>query len=68
MTRTIKISGMHCPHCVAAVKQALEEVTGVTNVEVSLENEQAVVEAEGVNDAVLTETVEDIGFDVVEVK
>ncbi len=68
MTKTIKISGMHCQHCVVAVTQALQEIAGVTKVEVSLENAQAVVEAEGVTDAALTEAVEDIGFDVEEVK
>ena len=68
MIRTIKIEGMHCPNCVAAVKRELEALEGVTKVDVSLEDAQAIVEAEGVTDETLQATIEDIGFDVVEIK
>lgn len=34
---TIKVSGMTCQHCVAAVTKALESIDGVTNVKVDLE-------------------------------
>ena len=68
MIRTIKIEGMHCPNCVAAVKRELEALEGVTKVDVSLEEAQAIVEVENVADATLQETIEDIGFDVVEIK
>ena len=40
MIRTIKIEGMHCPNCVAAVKRELEALEGVTKVDVSLEEAQ----------------------------
>ncbi len=68
MLKTIKIEGMHCMNCVAAVKNALAEIEGVTHVDVSLEDAQAVIEAEEIADEVLQETIEDIGFDVVEIK
>ena len=68
MLKTIKIEGMHCPNCVAAVKNALAELEGITHVDVSLEDAQAIVEAEEIADEVLQETIEDIGFDVVEIK
>lgn len=68
MTKTISIEGMHCQHCVAAVKEALETVAGVSKVAVSLENNNAVVEADGASDAALKEAIEDIGFDVVGIK
>ncbi len=64
MTKTIRISGMHCAHCTAAVTAALQAVAGVSSVSVSLEKQQAVVEAEGVADAALQAAIEDIGFDV----
>ncbi len=35
MTKTLKIDGMMCPHCEAAVKKALEAVAGVECAEVS---------------------------------
>ena len=68
MIRTIKIEGMHCMNCVAAVKRELEALEGVTKVDVSLEEAQAIVEVENVADETLQETIEDIGFDVVEIK
>ena len=68
MIRTIKIEGMHCPNCVAAVKRELEALEGVTEVDVSLEEAQAIVEVENVADETLQEAIEDIGFDVVEIK
>jgi len=33
---TIKLDGLSCQHCIAAVKEAIEEVPGVTKVEVTL--------------------------------
>ena len=68
MIKEIKIEGMHCPNCVAAVKRELEALEGVTKVDVSLEDAQAIVEAEGVSDDALQAAIEDIGFDVVEIK
>lgn len=64
MTKTIAIEGMHCQHCVAAVNEALEAVSGVTSVKVSLEKNNAVVEGESLDDAALKAAVEDTGFDV----
>lgn len=64
MTKTIAIEGMHCQHCVAAVTEALKDVSGVSSVQVSLEHNNAVVEGEGFNDAALKAAVEDTGFDV----
>ena len=68
MIRTIKIEGMHCMNCVAAVKRELEALEGVTKVDVSLEEAKAIVEVENVADETLQEAIEDIGFDVVEIK
>ena len=64
MKKTITIEGMACMKCVARVEKALGGLAGVTKVEVSLENKNAVVEAENVTDEMLKETVEDLGFDV----
>ena len=65
MVKTISIEGMHCEHCVKAVKDALAAVNGVDKVEVSLANNNAVVEGVVLENAVLQEAIEDIGFDVV---
>lgn len=65
MVKTISIEGMHCEHCVQAVKDALAAVAGVDKVSVSLTDNNAIVEGTALNNAVLKEAVEDIGFDVV---
>ena len=41
----LKVEGMMCMHCVAHVREALEAVPGVRNVEVSLDEGTAVLEA-----------------------
>lgn len=46
MQTTLKISGMTCGHCVAAVTKALQQVPGVEKAEVSLDPQQAVVTGE----------------------
>lgn len=43
MQTILKISGMTCGHCVAAVSRALQQVPGVEQAQVSLESQQAVV-------------------------
>ena len=43
MTKTMKIEGMMCGHCEAAVKKALEALDGVASAEVSHEKGTAVV-------------------------
>ena len=59
MQKTMKIEGMMCPHCEAAVKKALEALEGVEGAEVSHEAGTAVVSMTAdVADAVLKEAVE----------
>lgn len=41
---TLKVTGMTCQHCVAAVKGALESTEGVTRARVDLDAGQASVE------------------------
>lgn len=46
MTSSIKIKGMACSHCVAAVSKALGGIDGVKDVNVDLEKGQATFESE----------------------
>ena len=65
MKKTIDIDGMMCQHCVAHVTKALEGVEGVAKADVSLENNNAVVElANDVSDDVLTKAITDAGYEV----
>ena len=68
MTKTLKIEGMMCSHCVAHVKKALEGVEGVNNAVVSLDDKSAVVTLSApVDNAVLTSAVKDAGYDVISI-
>ena len=65
--KTIKIEGMHCEHCSGRVKKALEAL-GLT-VTVELKSGIATVDGASIPaDAELREAVEDLGFDVAEIK
>ena len=66
MKKTVKIEGMMCMHCVKAVEKALTAVEGVTAVNVSLEEKQAVVEGTATDDAVKAAIVE-AGYEVTQI-
>ena len=69
MKKTMKIEGMMCMHCEAAVKKALEEIEGVESAEVSHEAGTAIVTAEeSVTDEVLKKAVEDKEYVVLEIE
>ena len=60
MKETVKIEGMMCGHCEAAVKKALEALAGVEKAEVSHETGTAVLTLSGeVSDAAIKKAVED---------
>ena len=62
-TKTLKVEGMMCEHCVAHVTKALEGVKGVKNVRVSLDEGTAVVDAGLlVSDKSLVAAVEEAGY------
>ena len=65
MTKTIKVEGMMCEHCVAHVKKALEALPGVT-ADVDLASGKATLTGDTLpDDAKLTEAVEQAGYKVV---
>ncbi|MDH8677296.1 copper ion binding protein [Fusibacter bizertensis] len=66
MKKTMTIEGMSCNHCKMRVEKALSAVEGVSTVEVNLEDKIAVLEiTSDVADSILTEAVDDAGYDVV---
>ena len=69
MQKTISIEGMMCMHCVKHVNEALSKVDGVSLVEVSLENKNAIVTLSSpVDDSILKSAVENAGYDVTEIR
>lgn len=69
MTKTMKIEGMMCGHCEAAVKKALEALAEVDAAEVSHETGTAVITLNAeLADDVLKKTVEDKDYKVLSVE
>lgn len=66
MKKKVLIEGMSCGHCVNHVREALGELMGVSNVEVSLEGKYATLEAStDVTDELIKEAVSEVGYEVV---
>ena len=61
----IKVNGMTCAGCTAAVERVLRALDGVGNVSVSLNDAQATVEFEGNRVSVddMRAAIEDAGYD-----
>jgi copper chaperone CopZ len=59
----LSVEGMHCPHCVAAVTDALSALPGVEKVKVSLEKGEAKIKHDvEVGVEVLKNAVAEAGF------
>lgn len=68
MDKTLYIEGMNCNHCKMRVEKALNKLDGVT-VEVDLDNKLAKVTlSKEYDDKALINAVEDVGYDVVDIK
>ncbi len=64
-TVILKIGGMACAHCKAAVEDALKKIDGVANAEADIDNKQATVLCgDGVDESTLNAAVENAGFDI----
>ncbi|NLU35792.1 MAG: heavy-metal-associated domain-containing protein [Clostridiales bacterium] len=69
MTKTVFIEGMTCHNCVRHVKEALQELDGVRDVKVDLESKKAVIEADyEIADRNIIDTIDDIGYQVTEIR
>lgn len=69
MKKTLKVEGMSCGHCKAAVEKALKGIDGVENAVVDLNNKTAEVTLnKDINNDILSNAVIEAGYEVVEVK
>ena len=62
---TLNINGMTCGGCVKSVTNALNQVTGVQQADVSLEQNNAVINFDDsqTNETALKQAIEDAGFE-----
>lgn len=64
MMKTLKVNGMRCGHCKAAVEEVAAKISGVANPQVSLEDKELRFEESGpVDMQVLKTAIINIGFD-----
>lgn len=69
MKKKILIEGMSCAHCVAHVKEALEELKGMKSIEVDLSSKMALIETdEEIKDETIKEAIEDFGYEVIKIE
>lgn len=69
ITKEVYIDGMSCMHCAAKVEKALASVSGVTDAKVDLVNKKAVVKLKkDIDNTTLKATVEDLGYNVTDIK
>jgi copper chaperone CopZ len=54
---------MSCAHCTAAVTEEVEQVSGVSAVEVDLDTKLVVVRGEGVSDDAVREAIREAGYE-----
>lgn len=62
MKTTLQLSGLHCGHCVKSVENALNQLPAVTNVQIDLATQRAVIEGE-IDPQVLIDEIENVGFE-----
>lgn len=69
MKKQIFIEGMICGHCSGRVEKALKALDGIVDAKVDLANKNAIIEMnDNLEDSLLRETIDDAGYDVVDIK
>ena len=67
--KEVSIEGMSCNHCKMSVEKAVGSIEGVTSVEVSLENKNAIVKSNvELDEDKIKNAIEEEGFKVVDIK
>jgi copper chaperone len=57
------VNGMHCSHCEAAVTEEVEQVSGVSAVEVDLDTKLVLVRGENVSDEDVRAAIREAGYE-----
>lgn len=66
MSKKILIEGMSCDHCIKHVTEALSDLNDVTNVDVNLKENFAIIQTNAdVKDEDIKFALDDAGYDVV---
>ena len=65
MDREYRVKGMTCGHCVMSITEELEQVPGVSGVDVDLDRGRVVVRGDGFADDAIRAAVDEAGYEVV---
>ena len=67
INQTLNVEGMTCDHCVQTITEAVNDLVGISRVEVDLENKQVAVEYDKalVKLDSITDKIVEIGFEVI---
>ena len=60
---TYTVPAMSCGHCRAAINAEVQQVAGVTAVEVDLDAKRVTVSGKGVDDAAVRAAIDEAGYD-----
>jgi len=63
--RDYTVKGMTCTHCAASVTEEVEQVQGVTGVDIDVQSGRVLVRGEGFSDEAIREAVDEAGYEVV---
>jgi copper ion binding protein len=61
---TYSVPGMTCDHCVAAITAEVEQLAGVTSVDVDLPAKRVSVAGDELDDAAVRAAIDEAGYDV----
>ena len=63
---TLNVEGMSCNNCVKSIEANVSQLIGVEQVQVELATKKVLVTITEANEQQIIETIEDLGFDVVQ--
>jgi copper chaperone len=63
--RIYTVQGMTCEHCAMSVTEEVEQVAGVTGIDVDLATGRVLVRGEGFSDEDIRDAVDEAGYEVV---
>ena len=63
-TLTYTVPGMSCGHCRTAIVEEVEQVAGVTAVDVDLDAKKVTVSGAGLDDAAVRGAIDEAGYEI----
>lgn len=68
MEKLLIVEGMSCGHCKKSVEESLGKLDGINSVEVNLDTKEVLVKGDNIDEKAIETTIDNIGFDLVEIK